>query len=66
LTSPRENEHANEQRKWEEVCHRAVLEVDREKMPERIVAARQAIGSRSQGLYGNPTIRKRDSKSRMR
>jgi len=28
--------------------------VDREKMPERIVAARQAISNRLQGLYGNP------------
>jgi len=40
--------------KWEPVYHRAVLEVDRQKMPERIVAARQAISNRLQGLYGNP------------
>ena len=39
---------------WETAYHRAVLEVDREKLPERIVAARQAISNRLQGLYGNP------------
>jgi hypothetical protein len=39
---------------WQAAYHSAVLEVDREKMPERIVAARQAISNRLQGLYGNP------------
>lgn len=39
---------------WVEVYHRAVLEVDGQKMPERIVAARQAIGERLQGLNGDP------------
>ena len=39
---------------WETAYHRAVLEVDRQKMPERIVAAHQAISNRLQGLYGNP------------
>ena len=40
--------------KWEPVYHRAVLEVDRQKMPERIVVARLAISNRLQGLHGNP------------
>jgi len=31
-----------------------VLEVDRQKMPERIVVARLAISNRLQGLHGNP------------
>ena len=39
---------------WEAAYHRAVLEVDRQKMLERIVAARQAISDRLQGLYGDP------------
>ena len=39
---------------WEAAYHRAVLEVDRQRMPERIVAARQAITDRLQGLYGDP------------
>jgi hypothetical protein len=39
---------------WQAAYHSAVLEVDREKMPERIVAARQAISNRLRGLYGNP------------
>ena len=39
---------------WEAAYHRAVLEVDRQKMLEGIVAARQAISDRLQGLYGDP------------
>ena len=39
---------------WEASYHRTVLEVDRQRMPERIVAARQAIADRLQGLYRNP------------
>jgi len=39
---------------WETAYHRAVLEVDRQKMPGRIVAARQAISYRLQRLYGDP------------
>jgi hypothetical protein len=35
---------------WEAAYHRAVLEVDRQKMLERILAARQAISYRLQGL----------------
>jgi hypothetical protein len=31
---------------WEEAYHRAVLETDGKKMPERIAAARQAISKR--------------------
>ena len=40
--------------KWEATYHRAVLEVDRQRMPERIVAARQAISNRLQDLNGDP------------
>ena len=40
--------------KWETAYHSAVLEVDRQKMPERIIAARQAITDRLRGLYGDP------------
>ena len=39
---------------WETAYHRAVLEVDGQKMLERIVAARQAISYHLQGLVGNP------------
>jgi hypothetical protein len=42
---------------WEAAYHRAVLEVDRQKMLERILAARQAISYRLQGLYGDPNHR---------
>jgi hypothetical protein len=42
---------------WEAVYHRAVLEVDRQKVLEHIVAARQAIGERLQGLTENPNHR---------
>jgi hypothetical protein len=48
------SENMNRSEKWEAVYHRAVLEADRHKMPERIVAARRAIGERLQGLAGNP------------
>jgi hypothetical protein len=47
-----EDTHRDE--KWQEVYHRAVLEVDYQKMPERIVAARRAIGERLRGLVGDP------------
>ncbi len=40
--------------KWEATYHRAVLEVDRQRMPERIVAARQAMSNRLQDLNGDP------------
>ena len=40
--------------KWEGAYHRAVLEVDRQIMPERIAAARQAIGERLRELTGDP------------
>lgn len=48
------SENINSGEKWEEVYYRAVLEVDRQKMPERIVVARQAIEGRLQGLIGDP------------
>jgi hypothetical protein len=39
---------------WEVVYHCAVLEVDRQLIPERIVAARQAIRERLRALTGDP------------
>ena len=39
---------------WTEAHHLAVLEGDGWKMPERIVAARQAINDRLQELSGDP------------
>ena len=48
------SETMNRSEKWEAVCHRALLEVDGQKMPERIVAARRAIGERLRGLVGDP------------
>ncbi len=49
------SEHININRdeKWLEVYHRTVLEVDGEKMPKRIAAARRAIGQRLQALVGD-------------
>ena len=39
--------------KWQEAYYLAVVEVDAQKMPERIAAARQAIGERLQALGGD-------------
>ena len=39
---------------WVELYLTAALEVDGEKMPERIVAARDAVADRVQALKGNP------------
>lgn len=48
------SENTNRGEKWQEIYHRAVLEVDCQKMPERIVAARRAIGERLRSLVGDP------------
>ena len=39
--------------RWQEIYHRAVLEVDCQKMPWRIAAARRAMGERLQALVGD-------------
>ena len=39
---------------WVESYHTAALEVDGKKMPERIVAARDAVADRLQDPKGNP------------
>ena len=48
------SEHMNRYEKWQEVYHRTVLEVDGQKMPKSVAAARRAIGQRLQALEDNP------------
>jgi hypothetical protein len=44
---------SNINKSWEEQYLRAALEVDGQKMPQRIVAARQAVAGRLKDLEGN-------------
>lgn len=45
--------YPNINRPWVEAYLRAALEVDGQKMPERIVAAREAVAGRFKDLEGN-------------
>jgi hypothetical protein len=44
---------SNINKQWEEAYLRAALEVDGQKMPERIVTAREAVAGRLKDLEGN-------------
>ena len=44
---------SNNNKQWEEEYLRAALEVDGQKMPQRIVAAREAVVGRLKDLEGN-------------
>ena len=44
---------SNSNKPWEEQYLRAALEVDGQKMPERIIAAREAVAGRLKDLEGN-------------
>jgi hypothetical protein len=45
---------SSNEKPWEVAYLRAALEVDSQKMPGRIVAARDAVADRLQDLKGNP------------
>jgi hypothetical protein len=45
---------SNIEKPWEVAYLRAALEVDGQKVPERIVAAREAVAGRLKDLEGNP------------
>ena len=52
--------------KWQAAYHSAVLEVDREKMPERMLLHVRRLATACRACTVTPTITRRESKSRMR
>ena len=53
---------ASEHKPWFEVYRAAMLELDSERLPERIVAAKEAVQMRLKEIQGPLTIMRNDSK----
>lgn len=45
---------------WQRFCHEALVELDKDKLPERVAAAEAAIGSRLQAMEtGDDSLKER-------